>query len=101
MPEQPETVPQPIWERFVQHSYPVRVEAGELLREPGEREDTTYLVAHGLVRLYHPDRKGNAALSVVRAGTLTGSHCTRLGKGERRALSELPVPFEPLSLPYG
>ncbi len=74
----PGTVPEALWNDLVSIGTPTQVEMGELLWEPGDaHEGESYLVVRGLVRLYHPSRKGEAVtLLVVGAGGLVGHHPT-------------------------
>ena len=75
MPERPQSVPQPIWERFNRFGLSLRLEAGALLEEPDELCENMWLVLCGLIRLYQTDRKGNAVtLLSVGAGGLVGHH---------------------------
>lgn len=72
----PNSVPDSLWTSFTSLGTPFRVDAGQLLWEPGDtREDESYLVVNGLVRLYHPSRGGSAVtLLAVGAGGLLGHH---------------------------
>ena len=72
----PETVPESLWDSLSSLGEGVSVEMGELLWEPGDLyEGESYLVVRGLVRLYHPSRKGEAVtLLAVGAGGLLGHY---------------------------
>lgn len=72
----PETVPEGLWQTLSSLGEGVRAEMGALLWEPGDaHEGESYLVVRGLVRLYHPSRKGEAVtLLAVGAGGLLGHY---------------------------
>ena len=72
----PDDLPETLWKTFLSLGEPLRMEAGALLWEPGDpHEGESYLVVRGLVRLYHPSRKGDAVtLLAVGAGGLVGHH---------------------------
>lgn len=72
----PDSVPSELWATFVALAKPRRLGARELLWEPGdERNDESFLVLDGLVRLYHPSRNGHAVtLLLVGPGGLLGHH---------------------------
>ena len=72
----PDDLPETLWKAFLALGEPLRMEAGALLWEPGDpHEGESYLVVRGLVRLYHPSRKGDAVtLLAIGAGGLVGHH---------------------------
>ena len=72
----PDILPETLWNDFIRIGTPAHAKAGELLWEPGDaHEGESCLVVRGLVRLYHPSRKGDAVtLLAVSAGGLLGHH---------------------------
>lgn len=70
------SIPDTLWHHFESLGTPSYISSGELLWEPGESRDyECFIVLTGLMRLYHPTRKGTAiTLLTISKGGIFGHH---------------------------
>ena len=81
MTSTPGNIPTSLWQRITETADLISLNAGELLWTPGEdRIDKTYFVISGMIRLYHPNKKGKAITVIaIGAGGMLGFHPTLKG----------------------